>query len=335
MENLTVVFLLGITAGLSTCMTLIGGLVLGISTKYAESHPSVSKLKKFIPHLYFNLGRIFFFTIFGFILGFLGSLIKISFFYTHIFTLLVALYMLFLGVQILNIFPNLNKFKIILPLKIFEKLDLKIINKNVYSNLNAFLLGGITFFLPCGFTQAIQLYSLSTGNPVISSLTMLVFALGTSPGLIGIGGLTSIIEGKYSGYFYKFVGIVVIIFGILNMSTSINALGLRSNLVVINSELNGVSTIEVKDGKQNVKMTQTYKGYSPNKFVIKKGIPVVWIIDSKDLYNCSASIYSEDLKISKLLNSGENVFEFTPDKTGIIKFSCTMGMYEGYFEVIE
>ena len=61
LNSFPVVFLLGLTAGISTCMALIGGLVLGISTRFAEKHPHLSGKNKFIPHLYFNLGRIIFF----------------------------------------------------------------------------------------------------------------------------------------------------------------------------------------------------------------------------------------------------------------------------------
>ena len=33
-----------------------------------------------------------------------------------------------------------------------------------YSNQGALVLGALTFFLPCGFTQAMQLYAISTGS---------------------------------------------------------------------------------------------------------------------------------------------------------------------------
>src|SRR2546422_749324 len=36
------------------------------------------------------------------------------------------------------------------------------------SNVTPLLVGAATFFLPCGFTQALQLYVLSQGKPVVS-----------------------------------------------------------------------------------------------------------------------------------------------------------------------
>jgi hypothetical protein len=56
----------------------------------------------------------------------------------------------------------------------------------------AFILGASTFFLPCGFTQALQLYVLAKGSFTTGALTMLAFALGTSGlTLAGAGAGTS------------------------------------------------------------------------------------------------------------------------------------------------
>ena len=41
-SNLLVVLLIGLTAGVSTCMALIGGLVLGISARHTEKHPEAT-----------------------------------------------------------------------------------------------------------------------------------------------------------------------------------------------------------------------------------------------------------------------------------------------------
>ena len=54
--NLLTVMLIGLTAGFSSCMALIGGLVLGLASRFAEKHPQSSLLARFRPHLFFNLG---------------------------------------------------------------------------------------------------------------------------------------------------------------------------------------------------------------------------------------------------------------------------------------
>ena len=69
--SLLVVLVVGLVAGISTCMALVGGLVLGLSARHAELHPEISAKQKFIPHLYFNLGRILGFGFLGGVIGLL------------------------------------------------------------------------------------------------------------------------------------------------------------------------------------------------------------------------------------------------------------------------
>ena len=51
--GLVVVLLIGLTAGISTCMALVGGIVLGISARHAALHPEATPVQKFRPHLFF------------------------------------------------------------------------------------------------------------------------------------------------------------------------------------------------------------------------------------------------------------------------------------------
>jgi len=332
LSSFPVVFLLGLTAGISTCMALIGGLVLGLSTRFAEKHPHLSGKNKFIPHLYFNLGRISFFFIFGMVLGLFGSMTKISPFTSGLITLIASLYLLFLGLQTIKIFPKLDKYNIKIPSVVYEKLGFEHRNGKEYSHFNSFLLGALTFFLPCGITQTVQIYALSTGDFLVSGLTMFFFALGTAPGLVGIGAVVSLFKGKYSETFYKIIGLIVILFAFTTIRSSLNLLGFSAALEQINTP---AANSSLNNGVQVIKMTQNSGGYFPKSFVIKKGVPVKWIITSQDINNCASSIYSEELRIDKILVKGENVILFTPQKTGIIKFSCSMGMFNGYFEVVD
>ena len=51
-----------------------------------------------------------------------------------------------------------------------------------YSHSRTALVGAATFFLPCGFTQAVQVYALSTASPVAAGAIMATFAVGPPPG---------------------------------------------------------------------------------------------------------------------------------------------------------
>jgi plastocyanin domain-containing protein len=90
----------------------------------------------------------------------------------------------------------------------------------------------------------------------------------------------------------------------------------------------------MENGVQVVRMTQQGNGYFPNQFTIQAGVPVRWIIDSKNSYTCASSLIASKIGVRKNLVAGENVIEFTPQTEGQIPFSCSMGMYRGAFTVI-
>ncbi|MEK7163541.1 MAG: sulfite exporter TauE/SafE family protein, partial [Patescibacteria group bacterium] len=200
---------------------------------------------------------------------------------------------------------------------------------------NPALLGASTFFLPCGFTQAMQLYAMSTGSPITGALTMGVFALGTAPGLLGVGGLTSIVKGTFARLFFKGAGVVVAMLAIFNISNGLNLLGINlwEPTKVLGSQ-ESQQDVRLVNGVQEVYMVQDGDGYIPNNFTITQGIPVRWIITSKNINTCASSIISSRLGIRQGLRKGENIIEFTPAEAGTMRFSCTMGMYNGSFNVL-
>ena len=64
-----------------------------------------------------------------------------------------------------------------------------------YSDVRTAIVGAATFFLPCGFTQAVQIYALSTANPLTAGLVMATFAVGTTPGLLALASVPEIATG--------------------------------------------------------------------------------------------------------------------------------------------
>src|SRR3989344_2552564 len=347
-SNLLTVVLIGLTAGFSTCMALIGGIVLGVSARFSQSHSGATAVEKFKPHLFFNLGRIISYTVLGGAIGLLGSFFQFSGTSLGLVTAAVALVMLTLGLQLTGLFPRLKNVGITTPKFIGNLLGIKVKSDKEYSHKNAFLMGASTFFLPCGFTQAMQLYAVSTGSFTAGAAIMGVFALGTAPGLLSIGGLTAAIKGAFAQKFFKFAGVVVSLLAFFNLNNGLNLMGANpfndlgnrinafakgSSLAYAASDKN--SGAKEENGVQIVRMDQTAGGYSPNKFTVTVGVPVKWIITSKDPNTCASSIVSSKLNVRQSLHPGENIIEFTPKEVGTIKFSCSMGMYTGSFNVVE
>jgi uncharacterized protein len=322
-----VVLMVGLVAGVSTCMALVGGLVLGISARHAEAHPEISTKQKFTPHLYFNLGRILGFGFLGGVLALLGSALQPSAGTLGLMTIIIGGVMIFLGLKLVEIFPALKEKSISLPKGISKFFGMHKEQKE-YSHKGSFITGALTFFLPCGFTQAMQLYAVSSGSFVDGVLIMSLFALGTAPGLLGIGGLASVFKGKKARVFFATTGLAVIILGWVNINNG-SQLIFQGKAKTIAPSAN--NSLEI----QEIKMTQESSRYSPNILTVEKGKKVRWIITSANQFSCASSIVMPKYGISKNLVKGENIIEFIPTEIGEIPFSCSMGMYRGKFIVVE
>ena len=86
---------------------------------------------------------------------------------------------------------------------------------------------------------------------------------------------------------------------------------------------------------QEITMEVSATGYSPNTFTLKQGVPVRWNIEVTELTGCNEELLLQDYGIDVNLKEGKNQIEFTPEKTGIIRWSCGMNMLRGSFLVTE
>lgn len=325
-----VIFIIGLVAAVSSCIAVVGGLLLALAEKYNQSHPNLTGIQKFKPHIYFNIGRVLGYTVFGALVGALGSVFTISPRANGFLMIFVSAIMLLLGFQLLNLFPGLRRFSPRMPKFISHKIhDLS--GKD--SKGAPMTLGALTFFLPCGFTQALQLYVLASGDWKIGALTMLVFSLGTLPALISLSAVSSFAKGVFQKHFLKFAGVLVVMLAVFNINNGLTLAGYNFNPSSVftaksnNIEKSSIPKVEIVDGKQIVKMKVSGYNYTPNKFTIVEGIPVEWQIDGGGAAGCGKVIVMPSLGISKYLSpQGITTINFTPTETGTIPFNCSMGM---------
>jgi sulfite exporter TauE/SafE/copper chaperone CopZ len=331
-----IVFVIGLTAGISTCMAVVGGLVAGFSASYAESHQYATRWERFKPNLFFNAGRLASYTVLGGVIGALGSAVKLSTGFTGLLVAAAGMVMLYLGLKLTGISPKLSNWSLVLPKKLGRKFGMKD-GGGDYSHKETLIGGALTFFLPCGFTQAMQIYAVTTGSFTSGALIMFLFALGTLPGLLGVGALTSVLKGTPARIFFRFVGLAVLVLGFVNIANGYNLSGMNFSLpsAGLGDAAATAPLASVENGVQIVNMTQAANGYSPNSFTVKVGVPVKWIIDSQNAYTCAASIRMPAYNIAQFLQAGQNIITFTPTQVGNIRFTCGMGMYSGNFTVVD
>ena len=331
-------FVLGLVAGISSCAALVGGMVLSMSKQWLAIYSDRnSVLEKLQPHLMFNAGRIVSYATLGAILGAIGSKLQISLQFTSFLIIAVSIIMFFLALQMLGV-KGLRRFQPTLP-----KFATRYIanETNFKGHYMPFLMGALTFFLPCGFTITSQGLALLSGNPIQGGLIMAFFALGTAPALllIGFSAVKFSSRPHLANQFSRVAALVILFFAFFNINNQLNVLGVSSlNDLTKNNPSQTVDALSlIVDGKQVLKMNAYASGYSPNYFKVKAGIPVRWEITDKGTSGCTNAVISKGLFSDEInLTPGQtSVKEFTPAKPGKYKFSCWMGMISGMIEVID
>jgi uncharacterized protein len=216
-------FLIGMIASVSTCMAVVGGLVLSMSANYAKEGDKVR------PQVLFHIGRLVSFFVLGGAIGALGGVFQLSIIGTAIMSGVVALVLLVLGINLLDVFPWAKRLQPTLPRFVGNHVQGL---KRVNHTLTPLLLGIATFFLPCGFTQSMQIYTLTTGSFSSGAFTMSAFALGTLPVLsvLSFGSLAIHTKAR-SSIFFKTAGLVVIFFGLFNLYNSLVVAGIIPSLI--------------------------------------------------------------------------------------------------------
>lgn len=224
--NYPTIFLIGVVASLSTCMAVAGGLVLSMSASFAANSQKWRSASQSIT--LFHLSRLVFFFVLGGLIGVLGSVFALSQTTNLILNILIVGVMLLLGINLLDLFHFTKKLQPSMP-KFLSRHTIGL--SKINHVLTPVLVGALTFFLPCGFTQSMQIYTLSTGSFLAGGLTMLVFALGTLPilALVSFSSF-SVRHSSKKGIFFKTAGLIVILFALFNLVNSLAAAGVISPL---------------------------------------------------------------------------------------------------------
>lgn len=330
--SLLVVLLVGLTAGVSTCMALVGGVVLALASS-REVADDASRLQAMRPHLAFQVGRIVGFFVLGSALGALGARLAVPTAVQAALMIAVAVVMLVLGLRLTGLSPRAAGWSPTLPTGLARRLGLAERAQRPYSDVRAAGLGALTFFLPCGFTQAVQIYALATANPLAAGVVMAVFAIGTAPGLLALAGLPGLATGPRRPRVLAVVGVLLVAFAFVNASAALTLAGWSPSWGT--STPTAISSnVTVAGGVQTVTMEQGSRGFTPAESVVYAGLPIRWVITSESGFSCAA--YLRDGSGWKAdLQTGVNTLERPAMGPGRWDFSCVMGMYSGSFTAIE
>jgi sulfite exporter TauE/SafE len=308
------------------CIGMCGGIALSQGITGAEDRELNQRKGWFRPSLLYNLGRVLSYTLIGGVVGGLGHLLRFSGIWKGIVPIIGGLFMVMMGLNLFGWFPFLRRLNPRMPAFLTRKLNLA----NHYGSLTIGLLSGL---LPCGPLQAAQIYALSTESIIKGAISMLIFAVGTVPLLLGFGVVNSLLSHKFTRIVLKFSAVLVIILGIGMVTRGLALTGVSFEINPLQEiDQDGIAIVHGVD--QTVVTTIQSNKFSP--IIVQKGRPVLWTIkvNPKNLNGCNNAMIIPKYNLKKSLVVGDNLVCFTPKEEGVIAYTCWMGMIKSKITVV-
>jgi len=250
MTELIVAFVTGLTTGGLSCLAVQGGLLASSMAQQIESdlgsgktNGTKNRMAIAAPILWFLTSKLIAYTLLGFLLGWIGSLIQLSPIPRAILQIGIGIFMLGQALRILNVHPLFRIFNIETPAFIRRYIRKQSKKGNDFGT-PAFL-GALTVLIPCGITQVMMASAMASGSPITGAALMFAFVLGTSPIFFVVAYFATQLGTRLEKYFMKFVAVVVLILAFVTINTGLNLLGspisferlfLKANAVQASSE---------------------------------------------------------------------------------------------------
>jgi len=208
-------FLLGLFSTvhcLAMCGSVIGALTLSLPVEVRESQ------RKMLPYVFnYNLGRILSYTMAGVIVGLLSSPLATIDGHTFLRYLSIVV-MIGMGLYLAGWFPKFAKMESLgAPIwRWLQPIGQKFLPVKAFSQ--AFWLGMVWGWLPCGLVYAALAVAATVGDPVKASLVMLSFGLGTLPAVMGAGMFTGLLASlARAKHMRKIAGVSIIVMALMTL----------------------------------------------------------------------------------------------------------------------
>lgn len=317
--GLLLIFVTGLLTSVH-CVGMCSGFVIAYTTKNSNSNNS--RLTRIKQHLLYNTSRLGSYIFFGILAGLIGSIFLLTNQLRGYLSIFAGVFMVLYGLG--NFLPFLRRFTTIRTPSLAK----------YTKNRGPILFGLLNGLMPCGPLQAMLIYAAATGNAIQGGIAMLTFGLGTIPLMFGFGNALSFLTHNYIGKIMKISAVVIMALGLVTLNRGLTLSGYA--LPSFDSTKPSVTGLVSATGNyQEINMKVNINGWNPDKFVLKKGVPVKWNIYVERLTSCLSGIRVPKYGLSKdFSREGETVIlEFTPNEEGTFLFTCPMGMVSGKFIV--
>jgi sulfite exporter TauE/SafE/copper chaperone CopZ len=326
--SLFLLFIIGFLTGFH-CIAMCGGFLVSYTTKNA-----IKGHKSFLQHLIYGGSKTVSYTIIGALFGLIGGLFFFSSALRGGIAIFAGIFMIFYSLSMFG-FSFFRRFQF--NPKFLTKVATKEYSGAYFGPAMTGLLNGL--FVACGPLQALYIYAAGTGSVIQGGLGLMAFGLGTLPMMLGFGKITNIISHKATKQILKISAVVVLILGLimLNRGLALTGLGYDAKSVISKTTNEGITEKVILDsnGYQIIEMKVDRDSWTPDKFILKKDVPVKWIIYGEEITSCNNAIQVPKLNLNFDVKKGKQIVEFTPIERGVISWSCWMGMIPGTFIVID
>lgn len=350
-------FLTGLLTSIH-CAAMCGGICL------SQSLPGKGRWAAVL----YNAGRVLSYTLIGGVLGLIGSVLggkgmTVSPFLQAGVKLIAGFWMLVAGVNLLGLIPALRKIRLrrsglsfsknmpfvigllngFMPCGPLQAMQLAALGSASFLwgalSMLAFSLGTVPLMLALGTATALFGKRFTRGANVAGAVLIAVFGISMLTQGAVLTGMISTIQ------LWAFL-LALAALGIISMLPVKKPIRLSLGMLALVLFVCGVlwkpqapdkmsDTARTDHGIQYVS-SMLEAGHYPD-ITVRAGLPVHWTIyaGENDINACNAEMIIPALNLSLRFQPGENILEFTPKISGMIPYSCWMGMIRGNITILE
>jgi sulfite exporter TauE/SafE len=231
-------FITGLTTGGLSCLAVQGGLLASSiaheveqsvqgqtashqSRKQGAKQPPPSRAAR--PILLFLSAKVVAYTILGFFLGLLGSVLQLTATMRAVMLFAIGIFMLGNALRMLNVHPIFRYFALEPPAAVTRYIRRKA--KGRADDVTPLFLGALTVLIPCGVTQAMMAVAIGTGNPITGAMIMFAFTLGASPVFFAVAYFATRMGERLEANFMRVVAVLMLVLGLVSIESGLTLMG--------------------------------------------------------------------------------------------------------------
>jgi sulfite exporter TauE/SafE len=352
MNPIIIAFITGLTTGGLSCLMVQGGLLASSMAHQLEQDLLVQptdlrapgKLKgkltqkgivrphAALPIALFLGAKLLAYTLLGFLLGLLGSMLTLTPATRAVLMLAIGVFMIGNALRMLNVHPIFRYFVFEPPSFVTRYIRRKA--KNGAEFITPIFMGLLTVLIPCGVTQAMMAIAIGTGNPIQGAAILFAFTLGASPVFFIAAYLATRLGARLESIFMRFVAVVVLILGLVSIETGLNLMGSPFSAThIVQQVFPSKEAVQAVPALASSTLTliAANNGYRPQILEALANAPITLNVVTNNTRSCSRSFVIPKLKVERLLpETGSVSINIPAQKPGTeLFFTCSMGMYSG------